>query len=123
MVKIVYSPYEEIVIHEIAKFTREGLIELIAGNLSPGQAGTLYWANKILFSHSAMPKTAEVVAEQLENRLHLLAVTFALCEDYEPTLRSKNNFPINIFNVSNNKILDKVTRWLYKQATSTNPPF
>lgn len=123
MVKFTYKPFEEIIIHEIDKIEKQKLIERTAINLKPGETGTLYWANKILFSYRSMPETAEVIADQLKNIIHWQYVQFSFCENYESPIEVKTGTFINVIHVSNSKILNEFTKWINEQSNSPNPPF
>lgn len=123
MVKIIFKPFEEIIIHEIVKLETDEMIERQALNVQRGKAQPLYWSDRILFCFIGMEHTEDVVSEQLQNKVHWANLTFTELDQYQPTITSKGNIPITVFNVSNNKLLSQVTKWLHKQEKSDNPPF
>ena len=123
MVKIIFKPFEEIIIHEIVKLETDEMIERQALNVQRGKAQPLYWSGRILFFFIGMERTEDVVSEQLQNKVHWANLTFTKLDQYQSTITSKGNIPITVFNVSNNKLLSQVTKWLHKQEKSDNPPF
>lgn len=80
LAKIVYRPYDQIIIHEIMEFKPQSFLEfLVTQLLSQGQAGltpTANWIDGIAFTIGNFLETPEMVKEKIEGRIHWGAVYF-----------------------------------------------
>jgi hypothetical protein len=80
MAKIVYRPYEEIIVHEVMEFKPQSFLEFLVGQLlSQGQTGltpVANWTDGIAFSIGNFLETPEMVKEKMEGRIHWGAVYF-----------------------------------------------
>jgi len=87
MAKIVYRPYEEIIVHEIMEFKPEGFLEFLVGQLlSQGQTGltpVANWLDGIAFTIGNFVETQDMVKEKMEGRIHWGAVYFTRTS-YQP---------------------------------------
>ncbi|MEM0094760.1 MAG: hypothetical protein QXF41_01735 [Candidatus Micrarchaeaceae archaeon] len=114
MVKITYSPIEELVVHEIVKVDRD---DLIRERVTPAGNMPLYWCNGILFSFSSLPMTDDIVRDYLKGKVHWLEVHFSEMEDYTPILslndeESKSTLNVRIINTSSSELHRKLVGML-----------
>ncbi|GBC75226.1 hypothetical protein HRbin06_00542 [archaeon HR06] len=110
MVKVSYDPIKEIVIFEKVKYDLEDFIRVIG--LVSGM-GLANWANGIIFVYHHLPWSETTIKEALNGRLYWYHVAYAELPKYKPTLESKDGrIRIGVIDVSNNEIMDKVTKWL-----------
>ncbi len=64
--KIVYKPYDELVIHELVRYKLDDLVNLNALGVQPGGMGKpLYWAAGLAMVTYSLPSTDAVVHDQL----------------------------------------------------------
>ena len=81
MTRIVYKPYDEIIIHEIREMEIKDMMEtLISQLLAQGQAGVTpvaNWVDGIAFYIGNFQETPEIIKEKLEGRIHWGFVGFA----------------------------------------------
>ncbi|MFI5412866.1 MAG: hypothetical protein ACHQX1_03160 [Candidatus Micrarchaeales archaeon] len=81
MVKITYSPINEVVIHEVIKVDRD---DLLRGRITPAGNMPLYWCNGILFTFNSMPMTKDLVKDYLKGVIHWMEVHYSEMKNYEP---------------------------------------
>ena len=81
MARIIYKPYDEIIIHEIREMEIKDLMDtLISQLLAQGQAGVTpvaNWVNGIAFYIGNFQETPEIIKEKLEGRIHWGFVGYA----------------------------------------------
>jgi len=118
LVRVVYAPWEEIVIHESIKHSLDDLVKMQTLGVQPGALGrNLLWAEGVAFVHEGMPPTTDVIKEQLQGRVHWSSVRFALMLKHEDMIVIKEtNVKVPIINVSNNPILRTAALWLREHA-------
>ena len=114
MVKVVYQPWEKIVIHEIVKYALDALVKLQSLGVEPGGLGEpLLWAEGIVFSSSTMLETKDVIKEKLEGVAHWSSVEWALMPEFKEVIIIKEtNVKVPILNVSAHPIYKTVSKWL-----------
>ncbi len=108
MVKVTFSPYKELVVHEVILLDGLTLFEdMVRQSLATSSHAepTVHWAEGVAFVFSPMPATEDIVKEGLEGRLHYAAVMFAKApyqvrvavkignQDYGVRLRKAENNP------------------------------
>ncbi|MCP8307473.1 MAG: hypothetical protein H3Z53_07340 [archaeon] len=120
MVKVIYAPWEEVIIHELIQYSLEDLVKIRSLGTPPGGLSrNLLWAEGIAFIHSTMPPTPDVIKEQLQHKIHLSAVEFAPMPKFNDyVLIKETNVRVPIINVGNNPILKTVAEWLRSQLTT-----
>ena len=80
MVTVTYTPYKEIIVHEVIEQESQVLFEDMVRQAlaSPVHAEpTVNWADGVAFVVAPMPPTEDIVKESLEGRLHYASVMFA----------------------------------------------
>ena len=83
MVKISFSPIQEVIVHEIIDIDFE---DLLRERITPAGNMPLYWCDGILFSFSSMPMTRDVVKDYLDGKVHWLEVHYTPMNNYSPVL-------------------------------------
>jgi hypothetical protein len=112
MIKIKYQPWKELVLHEIIEYEADELFKFFVTGAKASQAGvipSLGWAGGVVFSHSPLPDTEEVVQEKLNGTIHYSSVIFAVYPEYRPEINvdmSGNRFPIRLTKIVNPVLLE-----------------
>ena len=86
MVRITYSPIEELVVHEVVEVPKD---DLLRERITPQGNMPLYWCNGILFSFSSIPMTEEIIRDYLRGKVHWLEIHFAKEPKYTPKSESR----------------------------------
>jgi len=120
MVKVVYQPWEKIVIHEIVKYALDDLVKLQSLGVEPGGlADPLLWAGGIVFSSTTMLDTKDVIKEKLEGVVHWSSVEWAPMPEFKEVIIIKEtNVKIPVINVSTHSIYKTVSKWLKEHKES-----
>ncbi len=114
MVKITYSPIEELVVHETVEIGRE---DLLRERITPQGNMPLYWCDGIIFSFSSLPMTDEIVTDYLKGRIHWLEVHFSRMEKYTPILSLddeayKSTMNVRVIDTSTSSLHKTFVKWL-----------
>lgn len=116
--KITYTPYQELVVHEIIEQTNSGVFfeDIVRLALSgPHQVEpSINWIDGIAFFIAPMQPTEEVVRENLAGRVHYGSVLFTRT-DYRPQITVKignQEFTIRLRRASDNPTLVELARFL-----------
>jgi len=91
-VKITYTPYQELIIHEIIEQTSssvffEDIVRLALSNTTQVEP-SINWVDGIAFFVAPLQPTPEVVKENLAGRVHYGSVLFTKIQ-YTPQIRVK----------------------------------
>ncbi len=114
MVKITFSPINELVVHETVEVEKE---DLLRERVTPAGTMPLYWCNGILFSFSSLPMSEEVVKDYLNGKVHWLEVHFARDDKYSPVLslseeEYKTSMNIRVIDTSKSTLHKELTKWI-----------
>ncbi|MCL5100940.1 MAG: hypothetical protein M1122_03240 [Candidatus Marsarchaeota archaeon] len=114
MVRITYSPAEELVVHEAVSMDKD---DLLRERVTPAGTMPLYWCNGILFSFSSLPMTDDIVKDYLRGKIHWLEVHFAKEDKYNPILtlndeQYKATMNIRVIDTSNSALHKEFAKWL-----------
>ena len=123
--RIVYKPYDELIIHELVRYKLDDLVNLNAlGVQSGGMGKPLYWAAGLAMVTYALPSTDAVVNDQLNGKAHWAHVAYAPMPRHEPyILLKENNVRIPVINASTNPIFNAAASWIKQQTRlKTGPP-
>jgi len=117
MVKITYTPYKEIVIHEIIEQESQVLFEDMVRQAlsSPVNAEpTVNWSDGVAFVVAPIPPTEDIVKESLGGRLHYASVMFAKIpfQSQVPVKIGTQNCSAHLRRVDSNPHLAAVARFL-----------
>jgi hypothetical protein len=118
MIKITYSPIEEIVLHEIVKVEKD---DLIRERVTPAGNMPLYWCDGTLFSFSSLPMTDDVVKEYLKGRIHWLELHFCKMEEYTPLISVnddayKGTITVRVIDTSSSVLHKELIKWVKKNV-------
>ena len=85
--KILYQPWQELVIHEVHEMDVKSFLEGIANQVkASGQVGVVpmvNWVDGVAFIIGVLPETEDIVRDKLNGRLHYAFVSFTRTS-YEP---------------------------------------
>jgi len=121
MVKINFSPWKEVVIHEVTYYP--DFSDLVNDHIRGAPVGTtsspLLWAEGVVFLYNSIPAYTEPIArERLEGKIHWSNVIFARMEEQKEEIKSRGAITIPIVNVENNSVLREAAKWLGGYARS-----
>ena len=110
MVKVTHKQWEEVVIHESINYTLEKFINIhTLGIQAGGVTNPLNWAKGVVFKHVPMPPIDIIIQEQLNGKVHLSSVEWALMPKYKNfILIEETNIRIPITDVSINETLCEI---------------
>ena len=118
MVRVTFSPSEELIIHESILHSLADLTKLCSVGVQPGGlAGPLSWAEGVVFRFSSLAPTDEVFRELLQGKVHWSVVEWALMPQYRQVIPLEEiNAKIPVINVSATAILCEVAKALKRKA-------
>lgn len=114
MVKVIYAPWKEIVIHEFVEHNLDDFLKLRCIGITSGALGKpLLWIDGIALDRIGMRETESVIREKLEGKLHWSSLSFATMPKYKPMITVREgNIRIPIIDVSDNSYFQAVVKWL-----------
>lgn len=120
MVKVTYAPWKEIIIHEAIEYPLKELIDIRSIGVPTGGIGKpLLWAEGVVFDRAVMPPSPDMIKENLEGRIHLSGVEWALMPQFKSFIEiMETKVKIPVVNVSSNAMLSDVAKWLKQSAKS-----
>jgi hypothetical protein len=118
LVKVTFTPSEELIIHESIHHSLPDLIKLCSVGVQPGGlGGPLSWAEGVVFRFSRMTPTDEIVRELLKGKVHWNVVEWALMPQHKQVISIEEiNAKIPVINVSTTTILCEVAKALKEQS-------
>ncbi len=120
MVKITYSPIDELIVHEAIEVPHD---DLLRERITPSGNMPLYWCNGILFSFSSIPMTDEIIRDYLRGKVHWLEIHFTKETKYTPILtlneeEYKATMSIRVIDTSKSTLHIELTKWLKSKLTN-----
>lgn len=118
MVKITFSPIQEIVIHEVVDINYD---DLLRERITPAGNMPLYWCDGIIFSFSSLPMTRDAIREYLDGRIHWMELHYSKADKYTPVLElvdehySNTSLKIRVIDTSNSSLHKELIKWLKSQ--------
>jgi hypothetical protein len=116
--KITYTPYQELIVHEIIEQTNPGVffedIVRLALSGSHQVQPSINWIDGIAFFIAPMQPTEEVVRENLAGRIHYSSVLFTRT-DYQPQVAVKigsQDFTVRLRKAGDNPTLVELAGFL-----------
>lgn len=114
MIKITFSPAQELVVHEVVAMERD---DLLRERITPAGNMPLYWCNGIVFGFSSIPMTEEIVREYLRGKIHWLEVHFSRIDKHVPfiTFESeeyKATMNVRVIDTSASQLHSEFVNWL-----------
>jgi hypothetical protein len=115
--QIKHQPFQEIVIMEMTRFNTPDDLARFTSVIAGGKLAGLYWSQGVVFLYFPLPPSNAIVAKSLiENgKVYWTYVGFALMPKYELTIETKEKMIVPVIDISNNKMLANVTKWLKEQ--------
>jgi hypothetical protein len=117
MVKVVYAPYSEVVVHEVIEQEGQALFEdMVRQALStPAHAEpTANWVDGIAFVVVPMPPTDDIVKDNLAGRVHYASVIFTRVpyQSQIPVKIGTQNFSARLRKAENNPTFRALAEFL-----------
>ena len=112
MVEFVLNEWKKVIIHEISKYDLDDLLRLHTTGILPGGATRSFlWANGVIFEHSNMPPTGDIIKEQLNGIIHWSSLQFAFMPEYKTTIPF-GTVSLQIVNVNSNRTFFEMASFL-----------
>ena len=114
MVKVTFSPIEELVVHETVEV---GMDDLMRERITPAGNMPLYWCEGILFSFSSLPMTEDVVRDYLKGRVHWLEAHYTKMPQYKPVITMeaeeyKASMSVRVIDTEKSAVHREFVKWL-----------
>jgi hypothetical protein len=118
MVRIVYSPIQEIKIYEMAEYSLSDFIRLMTDNIPPGNiSAAAKWCEGMIFMSTGLPSTDEVVRDQMKGIIHYAWLGFAEMPSYKQSIETQSKVILPIIDVGNNSINRELIGWVRNNRT------
>lgn len=112
MVKFEYRPFEKIIIHQITPVPIEQFIYTGAIGVEDGQVSSpLYWADGIAFTHTPIPFSDKVIADQLKGIIHWNQLIYGHLEEYQEMLEGPRAVKIPLIKTEDPIFLE-MSKWI-----------
>lgn len=114
---MIFSPYREIVVHEMIEQESQVLFEDMVRQAlsSPVHAEpTINWIDGVAFVVAPMPSTEDVVKENLDGRVHYASVMFAKIpyQAQVPVKIGTQNYSVRLRKAESNATLTALAKFL-----------
>ena len=118
MVRISFSPVNELVVHEVVKVSMD---DLMRERITPSGTMPLYWCNGLVFSFSSVPMNKRVLDDYLNGKIHWMEVHYAEMKDYDEVVvlndeHYNGSMKIRVIDTSKSALHSDFVKWL--KATS-----
>ncbi len=123
MVRVTYKPFEEIIIHDIVKYSLEDFITMNSLGAQTGGLGRpLNWVDGVAFIQAPMPPTDEIIKDQLEGKIHWAQLAFAIMPKFQSYILVKEGqIRIPVIDLGDNEIFRDVIAWLKERFKNVTP--
>jgi hypothetical protein len=113
MVKITYSPIQEIKIYEMAEYSLPDFIKLMTDNIPPGNiSAAVKWCDGMIFMSTGLPSTDDVIKDQMTGIIHYAWLAYAEMPTYKPSIETTSKVILPVIDVGNNKINKELVGWI-----------
>ena len=114
MVKISFSPINELVIHEVVSIDYENLLR---ERITPSGNMPLYWCDGIVFTFNSPPLTRDIMKDYLNGKIHWMEVHYAEMKKYEPVVELNDELykavlKIRVIDTSRSALHSEFIKWL-----------
>ena len=114
MVKISFSPINELVVHEVVKVSMD---DLMRERITPSGTMPLYWCNGLVFSFSSVPMNKRVLDDYLNGKIHWMEVHYAEMKDYDEVVvlndeHYNGSMKIRVIDTSKSALHSDFVKWL-----------
>ena len=116
-VTVRYEPFKEIVIMERTPFSTPEDIARFTSVIAGGKLAGLYWTEGVVFLYFPLPASTSAVAKELieTGRVYWTFVGYTLMPKYAPTIETKEKMIVPVIDISSDRILTEVAKWLKEQ--------
>lgn len=112
MVKFEYRPFEKIIIHQITQVPIEQFIYTGTIGVGDGQvSSSLHWADGIVFIHTPIPFSDEIIADQLKGIIHWNQLIYGHLEEYQEILEGPRAVKIHLIKTEDPIFLE-MSKWI-----------
>lgn len=114
MVKVTFSPINEVVVHEVVSVEFD---DLMRGRITPAGNMPLYWCDGVLFTFNSMPFNREVIKDYMDGKIHWMELHFTPMEKYSQILELndesyKATLKVRVIDTSKSALHKDVIKWL-----------
>ncbi|MGC8651728.1 MAG: hypothetical protein ACP5UH_00540 [Candidatus Micrarchaeia archaeon] len=114
MIKISYSPINELVVHEAVRLE---LDDLLRERITPSGNMPLYWCDGILFTFNSPPLTKDIMHDYLNGKIHWMEVHYTDMKKYDPVLELNDEqykaiLKIRVIDTSKSALHAEFVKWL-----------
>ncbi len=118
MVKIAYSPIQQIIVHEIVKMDMD---DLLRERVTPAGNMPLYWCDGILFSFSSLPMSRKVLDDYLAGTIHWMEVHYTEMKDYKQVMdlndeHYNSTLKIRVIDTGKSSLHADFVKWVKKNS-------
>lgn len=120
MVKITFSPVNELVIHEALEISLE---DLLRERVTPAGNMPIYWCDGIGFTFNSAPMSEEIIKDYLKGIIHWVEVHYSRMDQYtsliELTDPNQGSMKIRVLNTTQSELHREFIKWLKLKAQKT----
>lgn len=114
MVKVSFSPIQELVVHEVVAMDYD---DLLRERITPAGNMPLYWCNGVVFSFSSLPMTRDVIKDYLQGKIHWMELHYSSMPKFEPIVelndeQFKATLKIRVIDTSKSVLHSDIIKWL-----------
>lgn len=126
MVKITFTPYSELIVHEIVEQDNRTFFEDVVRQTlaSPIHAEpSINWVDGVAFLVNQMPPTEDVVRENLNGKVHYAAVIFTRIaySNQVPVQIGTQEYSVRLRKADNNPVMVDLVKYLKDFANKSSP--
>ena len=126
MVKITFTPYSELIVHEIVEQDNRTFFEDVVRQAlaSPIHAEpSINWVDGVAFLVNQMPPTEDVVRENLNGKVHYAAVIFTRIaySNQVPVQIGTQEYSVRLRKADNNPVMVDLVKYLKDFASKSSP--
>lgn len=114
MVRISFSPINELVVHEVIKVDID---DLLRERITPSGTMPVYWCDGFVFSFSSVPMNRRVLDDYLNGKIHWMEVHYADMKDYKEVLELNDehyngSMKVRVIDTSKSALHSDFAKWL-----------
>ena len=116
-ISVKYEPFKEIIIMEKTHFPTPEKLARFVSVIAGGKVAGLYWVDGVVFLYFPLPASNQITARKLveEKKLYWSFVGYSSMPKYSPTIETKEKMIIPVIDISTDRVLQRVAKWLKEQ--------
>jgi len=112
LVRFEYQPWKKVVVHEVVKFPLDFILSTHSLGVPEGGVGrAVNWVDGIVFEHTPMPPTEDVIREQLSGQVHWNSIGYTLLDKYQPIF-TVGSIRIPVIDLSTSQTFRDMAKWI-----------